>query len=229
MITAIVQARMTSTRLKGKVMMLIEGKPVIWHVINRLKMSENLDDIILAIPESEESDVLVSFSEDNKLKYIRGSEDDVLDRYYKAAKKFNVDIILRATGDCPLLDPKVIDDVIEKHLKTNADYTANNFERSFPLGLDVEVFNFSSLERSKKEATTDFEKEHVVPYMNKNPKLFHLENLEAPKELRRPDLRLTVDTKEDLDFVRKIYSHFNNPFFTTKEIIDLYDNKLKKS
>jgi len=224
-IGAIIQARMTSTRLPGKVLMDIEGKPMLWHVVNRLKFSEKLDDIILAIPNTKKNNILEKFAKDNKVKYFRGSEEDVLSRYYKTAKKFKCDLIVRITSDCPLIDPQIVDLVIEKHLKLNADYTSNTLKRTFPRGLGVEVFNFKVLKKAQKEAKEDYQREHVTPYIYEHPEIFELQNIEAKGKFRRPDLRLTVDTKEDLQLIKEIYSYLYKPrqIFYTEEIIDLLD------
>lgn len=222
-ITAIIQARMTSTRLPGKVLMNIEGKPMLWHVINRLRFSKKLDDIILAIPDTKENDILEKFVKDNKLKYFRGSEKDVLSRYYEAAKFFSVDLIVRITSDCPLIDPKIVDLVIEEHLNSTADYSSNSLKKTFPRGLDVEVFNFEILEMVYKEAKEDYQREHVTPYIYEHPEIFEVQNIEAKGKLRRPELRLTVDTKEDLQLIKEIYKYLYRPkkIFYTEEIIDL--------
>ena len=228
-IGAIVQARMGSTRFPGKVLMDIGGSPMVWQVLNRLQFSDKLTDIILAISDTEENNVLDNFAQENKVNYLRGSEQDVLNRYYEAAKEFKIDVIVRVTADCPLIDPKIIDLVIGKHLISGADYTSNNLKkRTLPLGLDVEVFNFSVLEKAEKEAVKDFDREHVVPYIWQHPEIFKLQHVEGKGKIKRPELNLTVDTKEDLELVRKIYQHLYNPpkIFYTKEIIDLLDTHL---
>jgi len=225
-IGAIIQARMTSTRLPGKVLMDIEGKPMLWHVVNRLKFSEKLDDIILAIPNTKKNNILEKFAKDNKVKYFRGSEEDVLSRYYKTAKKFKCDLIVRITSDCPLIDPQIVDLVIEKHLKLNADYTSNTLKRTFPRGLDVEVFNFKVLKKAQKEAKEDYQREHVTPYIYKNPEIFKIQNIKAERRLRYLEIRLTVDTKKDLRLIREIYKRLYKPkkIFYTEEIINLLNN-----
>ena len=222
-IAAIIQARITSTRLPGKVLMDIEGKPMLWHVINRLKFSEKLDNIILAIPDTKESDVLEKFVKENNIKYFRGSKEDVLSRYYETAKKFKIDVIVRITSDCPLIDPKIVDLVIQKHLDSETDYTSNTLERTFPRGLDVEVFNFKVLEKTQKEARKNYQREHVTPYIYEHPEIFELQHIEAKGKLRRPDLRLTVDTKEDLQLIKEIYRRLYKPkkIFYGEKIIDL--------
>jgi len=222
-IGAIIQTRMTSTRLPGKVLENIAGKAMVWHVINRLSFSKKIDDIILAIPTTKESNVLEDFARDHNLKCFRGSEEDVLLRFYGAAKEFGCDVIVRVTSDCPLIDPEIVDLIIEKYQKV--DYASNTLERSFPRGLDAEVFSFSVLEKAHKEAKEYYQREHVTPYIYEHPEIFKLYSVKAEGKLKRPDLRLTVDTKEDLELVREIYKHLYNPqkIFLTKEVIDLFE------
>ena len=149
-VVAIIQARLGSTRLPGKVLKKIQNKVVLDYVIDRLKTCKKIDEIVLAITTNKKDDVLEKYAKDKKINYIRGSEEDVLSRYYEAAKKYNADIIVRITSDCPLIDPKIVDEIITKHLENNADYTANIIERTYPRGLDTEVFNFNTLETSFK-------------------------------------------------------------------------------
>lgn len=228
-IIAVVQTRMGSTRLVGKVLKKIRGKPMIWHVVNRLRFSKNINDIILAIPNTKENDILEKFAQDNKIKCFRGSEQDVLSRYYQAAKEYKGEVIVRITSDCPLIDPQIVDLVIEKHLDSGVDYTSNTLKRTFPRGLDAEVFDFKVLEKNYKEAKKDSEKEHVTPYTYLHPEIFSLQNIEAEGKLRRPEFWLTVDTKEDLELVREIYKRLYKPskIFYTEEIIDLLDKHFK--
>jgi len=223
-IAAIIQARMTSIRLPGKVLINIEGKPMLWHIINRLRFSKKLDDIILAIPDTKKNNVLEEFAGKNNIKYFRGSEEDVLSRYYKAAKKFKVDVIVRITADCPLIDPRIVDLVIQKHLNSSADYTSNILQRTFPRGLDAEIFNLNVLKKSYNEAKENYRREHVTPYIYENQNIFKLQNIKAEGKFKRPDLRLTVDTKEDLQLIKKIYRRLYKPkeIFYGEEIIDLF-------
>lgn len=224
-VATIIQARTTSTRLPNKVLLEIEQKPMLWHVINRLKLSKQLDGIILAIPDTPKNDILEEFAIENNLKYFRGSEEDVLSRYYQAAKKFSVDIVIRITSDCPLIDPRIVDLVIKRHLNSTADYSSDSLERTFPRGLDTEVFGFEVLERSYKEAKENYQREHVTPYIHEHPEIFKVQNIEAEGKLKRPELRLTVDTKEDLELIREIYRYLYKPeeIFYTEEIVDLFD------
>jgi spore coat polysaccharide biosynthesis protein SpsF (cytidylyltransferase family) len=175
---------------------------MLWHVLNRVKFSKKLDDIILAIPDTKENDILERFAKDNSIKYFRGSEKDVLSRYYQAAKRFKCGIVVRVTADNPLIDPQIIDLVIGKYLNLESDYTSNNLKRTFPLGLDVEVFDFRALEKAYKRAKSNRERKHVTLYIYEHPEIFKIQNIIAGRKLRRPDLRLTVDTKEDLELIR---------------------------
>jgi len=175
-ISAIIQARMTSTRLPGKVLANIEGR-------------------------------------------------HVLSRYYGAAGKFKSDLIVRITSDCPLIDPKIVDLVIEKFLNSGADYTSNILKRTFPRGMDTEVFSFEILEKAHKEAKEKYQREHVTPYIYEQPEFFKLQIIKAEGKLKRSDLRLTVDTKEDLELIREIYKRLykNGKIFYLQEIIDLLE------
>jgi len=221
-ISAIIQARMTSTRLPGKVLMNIGGKSMVWHVVNRLKHSKKLDDIILAIPDTKKNDILEKFAKDSKVKYFRGSEEDVLSRYYETAKKFKCDVIVRITSDCPLIDPKIVDLLIEKYLSSNVDYT-KALMTTFPRGLDVEVFDFKALKKAYRKAKEPYQREHVTPYIYENTKIFKVGFVSAKGNLKHPEVRLVVDTKEDLKLVREIYKYLykDRKIFYTEEIIDL--------
>lgn len=227
-IAVIIQARTTSTRLPNKVLMeLTPGKSMLWHLIERLKLAKKIDEIILAIPDTKENDVLEKFAKENNLKYFRGSEKDVLLRYYETAKAFKVDIIARITSDCPLIDPETVDKVVAEHLRSKADYTANVLKRTFPKGLDVEVLSFEALEKSFKETKERSDREHVTLYIREHPEKFKRVNLENEKNLSH--LRWTVDEKEDLEFVREVYKRLykGGKIFLTKEIVELLKKEPK--
>jgi len=222
-VIAIVQARMGSTRLPGKVLKKIKDKFVLDYVIDRLRMCKNLDDIILATTTNKRDDKLEQYAIDKEIKYYRGNEEDVLSRYYYAAREFNVDVIVRITSDCPLIDPKIVDEVIKKHIETKADYTSNIIKRTFPRGLDVEVFNYNVLKNAFNNAKKKYQREHVTPYIGEKSDKFKLQNIEAKGKLRRPDIRITLDTEEDLKLISKIINLFNTINFKTKDIIDFLD------
>lgn len=216
---------MGSTRLPGKVMMPIAGKSLLWHVIERVRQSTKIDKIILATTTLSEDDRLEEFAGNTALPCYRGETEDVLARYYGAATRFGARVVVRICCDDPLLDPQIIDGLIGEHFISGADYTSNTIKKTFPLGLDTEVFNYDALQKANRKATEDYEREHVTPYIYQHPEIFKLKSVEADEQLRRPDLRLTVDTAEDLKLVREIYKHLyrNDRMFHTEEVIDLLD------
>ncbi|MFH1462592.1 MAG: glycosyltransferase family protein [bacterium] len=224
-ISAIIQARITSTRLPGKVLMKISGKPMLWHIISRLSCSKKISQIILAIPDTKENNLLEEFAKKEKIRYCRGSEEDVLARYYETAKKFKASVIIRITADCALIDPEVLDKVIEEHLKSGADYTANILKRTYPKGLEVEIMTFQALKKSYQEAKAAPEREHVTLYIRQHPEKFKRVNVENSKDLS--SFRWTVDEKEDLEFVREIYKRLyqSSRIFLMEEIVELLEKE----
>jgi spore coat polysaccharide biosynthesis protein SpsF len=209
-IVAVIQARLTSNRLPKKILRDISEKPLLWHVVERVKQARMINHIVLAIPDTPSNDELSFFIKKMAWNLFRGSEDDVLARYYHAAVQFEADIIVRVTSDCPLIDPTIIDETIKRHIQDGNDYTAVGVEGGFPRGLDVEVFNFKSLKIAYSKAVERSEREHVTLFIYQNPKLFKINFIEASGALRRPDIRLTVDTEEDLLLIREIYSRLNS-------------------
>jgi spore coat polysaccharide biosynthesis protein SpsF len=224
-VVAIIQARAGSTRLPGKVFKDISGKPMLWHLVNRLKYSQTINEIVIAIPDSTSNDKLASFVKELGVECFRGSEEDVLSRYYGAAMQYKGDVIVRLTSDCPLIDPRITDSVIKAHLSSDVDYTYKGPNSGFPRGLDTEVFPFQALKKTFNEATKDYEREHVTPYIYQHPELFKIDLIQATGKLKRPDLRLTVDTEEDLAFIRGLYQRLyrKGQIFYTENVIDLLD------
>lgn len=224
-IKAIIQARTGSTRLPNKVLLEINGKPLLWHVINRLSFSKKLDQVILATTDNQADDLLEDFAKKYGINYFRGSENDVLDRYYQCAKLNEADVIVRITADCPLIDPEVVDKVIENFLnnKENCDYCANVLPPTFPDGLDTEVFSFKTLERAWNEAKLTSEREHVTAYIYKNPEKFKLQNV--ANEIDLSSLRWTVDTENDFKFVKEVYQQLgkDKEIFYMKDILDFLE------
>lgn len=200
MIAAIIQARMGSTRLPGKTLAPIQGKPMIQHLVQRVQASSLVEDVIIATTTKDRDDVLVEFAQGLGLKYYRGSEEDVLDRVYQAALRFGVEHIVRVTPDCPLLDHQVMDGVIETYLSGEYDYVTNT--PSCPDGLDVEVFSFKALEQAWQKARLPSEREHVTDYIQ-NSGEFRLFNLVSPVDLSH--FKWSIDTEDDLAFVRAVY------------------------
>jgi len=206
---AIVQARFSSTRLPGKVLKEVpagSGITVLEHVTRRLKKSKRLDEIIVATVNKKDRDEIANVAKKEKVTLFRGSEENVLSRYYFCAKENELDVIVRICSDCPCIDPEIVDSIITRHIKSKSDYTSNTLTRSYPRGFDTEVFNFSVLEKAYKNAKKPSEKEHVTPYIYKRPKAFKITQVKAPRELYGPDIRLVLDTKEDYSFINAIFS-----------------------
>ncbi len=224
-VSAIVQARMGSTRLPGKVMSTIANKSLLQHIVERIQASRLISNMILATTTLKKDNRLEYFAKRHGLACYRGEEQDVLARYYGAATEFRVKVIVRICADDPLIDPRIVDEVVHSHMDSHADYTSNGIIRTFPLGLDVEVFSYSALEKAYNEARRQYEREHVTPYIYLNPGIFKLKSVEASGKLRRSDLRLTVDTEEDLRLIREIFRrlYHNGQIFYTEDVIDLLD------
>jgi len=221
-ITAIIQARLGSSRLPGKTLMTIKGETLLGHLINRVKISRYITDIIIATTTHKKDDAIIAFVKEKGLKVYRGSEEDVLDRFYKTAVEYGAESIVRVTPDCPMLDPDIMDRVISKYLEGTYDYVSNTMPPTYPDGYDAEVFSFSALEKAWKETTLYSEREHVTPYIYKHPDLFRLYNVKKDGE----DLswmRFTVDTPRDYEFVSKIFEKLNrvNAIFYMDDILKL--------
>jgi len=226
-VVVIIQARSASTRLPGKVLKKIKDRTVLDYVVERLKLCKKVDDIVLATTTNKDDDVLEEYAKNKKLNYYRGSEENVLSRYYEAAIKYNAEVIVRITSDCPLIDFEIVDRVIKKHIESKADYTSNVINRTFPRGFDTEVFSFSVLEDTNNNADKDYHKEHVTEYMTENPEKYKLQNVEAEGKIKRPDIRITVDTQEDLELIKRILLNFDNINFTAADIIDFLEKNPK--
>lgn len=225
-VTAIIQARMGSTRLPGKVMVKIEGKPLLCHVIKRVEDSKQIMQIIVATTNLPEDDIIEAFCNKIGIECYRGSSDDVLDHFYRAALKYGADVVVRITADCPLIDPKIIDKAVGLFLKSDADYLSNTLKPTYPDGVDVEVFSFKALERAWKEAKLASEREHVTPYIIKNSHIFNLINLKNERDLS--SYRWTVDEERDLIFVREIYKRLyrnKNTIFYMEDILSVLNKE----
>ena len=225
MILAIIQARVSSSRLPGKVQKYILGKPMILHEIERLRKSKYIDQTVLATSREKSDDTLMGLCQENAIELFRGSLDDVLDRYYQCASLYQPEHIVRITGDCPLLDWNVVDAVIRKHLTEKNDYTSNTLQVSYPDGLDVEVMRYDALEKAWNEAELPSEREHVTQYLIKHPEFFKQGNLRYRQDLSV--LRWTVDEPEDFQFVTKVYEELyrKNAEFTMQDVLDLLNNQ----
>jgi len=224
-ITAIVQARMGSTRLPGKVMKSIAGIPIIELLLLRLSKAKLLDSIIVAIPEGPENKILADHLDHIGFQYIYGNERDVLSRFYLAAKKFDSDVIVRITGDCPLVDPCLVDKVIRNFISSGKDYVSNASPPTYPDGLDVEVFSRKALNISYSRAQDIGDREHVTPYIRRSPE-FSRGNIEHNRDFSK--LRWTLDEPEDFELIEKIFSRFSpDIYFNWEKVIELQTSEPK--
>lgn len=219
-IVAIVQARLGSTRLPKKIFLPLSNIPILSHVYNRLNFSKYIHETVIATTDLSEDDLIEDYCKKNKIKFFRGSSDDVLSRYFFAAQKFNADVVVRITSDCPLIDPTIVDNIITEFLKNKVDYASNVLKRTFPRGYDAEVFSFKTLEKAFQLAKKEYEREHVTPFIYNHPEMFNLFNYE--NEIDYSNYRLTVDTKEDYELLKIIYDslYSKNKIFLMKDVIE---------
>ena len=227
MVGAIIQARMNSTRLLGKVLLDINGRPMLSYMIERVRGAQCIDQIVVATSDEPQDDVLCDFCKKEDVSFYRGSLNDVLARYYKAAKAINCEVIVRLTADCPLIDPKIIDTIVKIYQSGNYDYVANTAPpdgRTFPDGMDVEVFSFQALENAWKKAKKPSEREHVTFYFWKNPEIFS--TLRYDLETNLSAYRLSVDYPEDFNVICSLFNGLypQNHTFTMKDVINFMEN-----
>ena len=223
-IGCIIQARMGSTRLPGKVLEELEaGKTCLEYVIQQLEDVFDIKNIVIATTFLEEDDVIEKFCVERGINVFRGQPKNVLDRYYNCAKEFSIQNIVRITSDCPLIDPKIVLELIKKMKTGEFDYVSNALNRTFPIGLDAEIFTFHALEQSWKVAQLQSEKEHVTPFIKKNPKSFKQYNLESDKN--KSNIRITLDVPEDLMLIRNIVSKISNRPILYKDLMELFERE----
>lgn len=228
-IACIIQARVGSTRLSGKILLKVAGKEILVHVVDRVLRSSEVDEVIVATTMNPNDKRVVRLIEDLGYKRVfvfRGSEEDVLDRYYQAAKKRSSDVIIRITSDCPLIDWELIDKMVRKFVEGNYDYISNVLtKRTYPRGQDVEVFSYSILEKMWESCKEKREREHVTTYVRENPSVFRTMNFARETDLS--SLRWTVDEEDDLKLVELIYEelYHQNPNFNTDDILELIKQK----
>lgn len=215
-IVIIIQARTDSRRFPKKVLSIIKGRPLLWHVINRVKQMKH-DEIVVATTSRKIDDKVVEIAKISNVKYYRGKTCDVLDRFFKTAQKHKADIIVRITADCPLIDPIESNKVIDKFLSNKYDYVTSDDE-TYPKGIDTECFNFTSLKKAWKNAKLKSEREHVTPYIWKRPDKFTIGKVYNDKPIK---LRWVVDYKDDLIFIKKIYDRLykNSNIFLMTDIL----------
>lgn len=223
-IGVIVQARMGSTRFPGKVMKKLCDKEVLWHVVERLKKSIHVNDVIIATTEKQQDEIIAEFCEKHSVKCFRGDELDVLKRYYDAANSNKLDIIVRVTSDCPLIDPTVVDRLIEMLIEEDLEYVSNSFEKTYAKGLECSAFTFKALERCMREAVKPEHREHVVLYMRENPTLFATAGICNLKD--DSDFRITLDEEDDYKLLSIIYNHLyiENEIIPVEEVLEFINN-----
>lgn len=215
-VVAIIQARCGSTRLPGKVMSKLAGKPVVWHIIERVKRVKNIDDIVVATTVSRKDDRLIDYLKRIGVRYFRGSEKNVLDRFIKAAKRFDADIVVRICADSPLIEPTEIKKMITRLLKENADYVLVR-PRVKCIHEGFEVVNVDALKKQLSFSGANYVKEHVTIYIRERPERFKIAYYTPMKDFQREGPKLSVDTPADLRFMRKVYRRLYRP----GEIVDL--------
>lgn len=218
---AIIQARMKSERLPDKVLMDIEGKPMLARVWERVSSAHICDEVVIATSDLDADTPIANYCKEHDIPCFRGEHDDVLKRYYDAALAHKAEVIVRFTADCPLLDPEIIRRVVQAFDPKKHDYISNVLPPTYPDGLDTEVFSFATLKRAHEEVELPSEREHVTTYIQKHLDQFRIANVENGEDLSK--LRWTVDREKDCKFVQKVYAHFANQSFGMNEVLTLLE------
>lgn len=223
----IIQARVDSKRLPRKVLSDIKGKPMLWHIINRIKKMKH-DHIVVATTTRNIDDEIVRIAKKSGVKVFRGKTNDVLDRFFRAALRFKATVIVRITADCPLIDPYESEKVVSKFFTGKYDYVSND-SKTYPNGLDTECFSFDALKKAWNEAKLKSEREHVTPYIWKNSSKFKIGIVHNNTKTALNHLKWSVDHPDDLDFVRQIYSrlYINLRIFVMKDVLNLLKKEPK--
>lgn len=224
---ATIEARMSSTRLPGKVLMPVIGDPMLHHLVRRLKAVESIDNIVLATTINGSDDILVDFAKHEDIGIYRGSEEDVMSRVLEAASGAGAEVVVEITGDCPIIDPDIVEQTIRMFRSHNADYVSNVQVRSYPDGMDTQVFRLETLKRSASMTQDPLDREHVSLHIRNNPHLFSQVHLVAPPSLHWPELGLTLDEQADYELLKKIIEYFGtkDPMFSCLDAIRLLRQK----
>jgi spore coat polysaccharide biosynthesis protein SpsF len=225
-VVAILQARMSSSRLPGKVLLDLGGRSVLSRMVERVRFAKRVDQVVVATTLDPSDDPIVALCQREQIDFFRGSLPDVLDRYYQAALQFHADVIVRLTGDCPLIDPQLIDEVVEVLIDRQVDFACNRlpppFNRTYPIGLDVEACTFSVLERAWREAVEKKDREHVLPYLYEMPGRFKVVQLNHNEN--KGQLRWTLDTPEDYVLLQEVIKRLDSRNdFTWLEVLELFN------
>jgi spore coat polysaccharide biosynthesis protein SpsF len=220
-VCGIIQVRMGSSRLPGKSLADIAGRPLLLHVTDRALAAKTVDQVVIATTTDSSDDQIADLAAANEIPLYRGSTDDVLDRYYQAAIRYDANIIVRLTADDPFKDPDVTDLITETLLTGNLDYASNTIEPTFPEGIDVEAFTIEALTAAWRDATLKSDREHVTPFIWRQPERFRLKNVRYRRDLSK--LRWTVDYPQDLDMARRVYARlYHGQVFGMEEILALF-------
>lgn len=229
-VVVVIQARLGSTRLPGKVMLPLGNEHTLTWDIKRAEKGETIDTVVVATSEQKQDDIIARYAERMDTDVFRGSEQNVLSRVFKAAEQANADIVVRLTGDCPFIDPETIDTVVTTLIETGAEYASNTVERSFPRGLDVEAFTLESFEHVHKAAEESHHREHVTPYYHEHPDRFDLVHVTSDAVFddstyrNRTDLRLTLDEADDYELLREVYENVeSDSIIDVRDAIDYID------
>lgn len=220
-IVATIEARMTSTRLPGKVLKPACGKPMLELMVERLRRVPSLDGVVIATTVNATDDPIVALAQRLGVEVWRGSEDDVLQRVLDAATAHKVDVIVETTGDCPLIDPDVVEECIRVYRDSGVHYVSNVLERTYPIGMDTQVFATAVLADVARRTDDPADHEHVSLYIYRHPEIYSLKNVPAPSALWRPDLALTLDTPEDYALIARIFEALYpaNPAFGLRDVL----------
>lgn len=226
-IVATIEARMTSSRLPGKVMMKVRGKPMLGHLVDRLKRVPSISHIVLATTVNAADECLAAFAREAGIGCFRGSEDDVMTRVIGAAESGGADVIVEITGDCPIIDPNIVEQTIQLFLHNDCDYSSNAHVRSYPDGMDCQVYRLDTLRKSAAMTDDPLDHEHVTLHIRHHPELFRPLHLVAPPDVYWPELGLTLDEPKDFELLGRIIEYFGdgNPFFTCLDTVQLLRGK----
>jgi len=222
-IIATIEARMTSTRLPGKVLLPALGRPMLGHLFRRLGAVPALDGIVLATTVNPSDDVLVAFAEERGVACFRGSEADVMSRVIGAAESMSADVVVEVTGDCPIIDPEIVEQIVQTFLVNDADYVGNSHVRTYPAGMDTQVFRLDALRRSAELTQEPLDREHVTLHIRNHPELFRPLHCVAPPAMHWPTLGLTLDEERDYALLRTVIETFgaDRPLFGCGDVVSL--------
>jgi spore coat polysaccharide biosynthesis protein SpsF len=222
-VVAIIQARMGSARLPGKVLKDLDGETVLSRVVRRVQRANLIDEVLVATTDQARDDAIVEQCGHCSVPVFRGNEDDVLDRYFRAAQLNKADVVVRITSDCPLIDPEITEETIRAFLDQEADYASNALQRTYPRGLDTEVMTLQALERAWNAADKPYQRSHVTPYIYEHPDEFKIVTVTGRSDYSSH--RWTLDTPEDLEFVRAVYARLRGREFRWRDVLELLERE----